>query len=250
MSDDDNKTEAQEGEQPKEPPVPISGYITELSDEEVLKLTDEDLSRMIRLKMAAEGIKMLKKPQEPKLHEIPPKDMTLYSVNDTGYIAFKDKHHAIALLEAMTECCAVTSIVRCYGYSEKLDSEEQYNPSLELKTNQVYSPALYAKVRGAIKENESMKDEYEKTLKEYKRAEDEAAWIREEVYGKFRQVRHKYEEMDVMNTRYDEYLVLAEGNEEMAWKFLRKAHSINEETEAYIKSHKHEAPKKTQKKAK
>lgn len=217
-------------------PIPIVGYITELSEPDILNLKETDLRRMIMLKKAAEGVKMLEPPEKPTLHEIPAKDVTVYTVDKLEYVGFLSQKDALAAAEAITKAVAVPGVVQFYAFRDTLESREKYEPDIGVNTKQVYSPELHVKIKSAIAENERMKKEYDEQKKTYDGAQEESAWIEEEVWSRYRQVQRKYAEMDRLFEHFKDYLRLAEGDEDMAWKFLKKAHAIDSDQESYIKS--------------
>ncbi|MCY1132313.1 hypothetical protein OWT79_00855 [Bacteroides fragilis] len=45
---------------------------TEMTDQEILALTEEDVQKLIKLRMMEEGIKIMDKPKIPELFEIEP----------------------------------------------------------------------------------------------------------------------------------------------------------------------------------
>lgn len=49
---------------------------TEMTDQEILALTEEDVQKLIKLRMMEEGIKIMDKPKIPELFEIEPADFS------------------------------------------------------------------------------------------------------------------------------------------------------------------------------
>lgn len=49
--------------------------ITEMTEQEILALTEEDVQKLIKLRMMEEGIKIMDKPEVPELFEIEPADL-------------------------------------------------------------------------------------------------------------------------------------------------------------------------------
>lgn len=54
--------------------------ITEMTEQEILALTEEDVQKMIKLRMMEEGIKIMDKPKIPELFEIEPADIQYFSI--------------------------------------------------------------------------------------------------------------------------------------------------------------------------
>ena len=54
--------------------------ISEMTEQEIIALSDEDVQKMIKLRMMEEGIKLLDKPKVPELFEIEPADTQYFSI--------------------------------------------------------------------------------------------------------------------------------------------------------------------------
>lgn len=229
----------------KEPPIPIAGYITDLPEDKVRKLKPEDLERMITLKMASEGIQIVEKPTEPTYHEIPEKDVTLYAMTGLKYAFTKmeDAQKAASVLIPLAmhmrgnEWFSEDTV-------EKITLKEYGDEPFTITPKKAYSQALWSQIAKAKQENKEMKDRYDKKLKEYEAAHNDANWIRSEVMDKYYEVQRKYEEMDRLVIQYETYLDVAEGNDDFAWKFLKKAYRIDAGTEEYIRKKITDMPKK------
>lgn len=51
-----------------------------MTDQEILALTEEDVQKLIKLRMMEEGIKIMDKPKIPELFEIEPADIQYFSI--------------------------------------------------------------------------------------------------------------------------------------------------------------------------
>ena len=54
--------------------------ITEMTEQEILALTEEDVQKLIKLRMMEEGIKIMDKPEVPELFEIEPADLKVFTI--------------------------------------------------------------------------------------------------------------------------------------------------------------------------
>ena len=68
--------------------------ITEMTEQEILALTEEDVQKMIKLRMMEEGIKIMDKPKIPELFEIEPADIQYFSIPLLDGFAFTDINEA------------------------------------------------------------------------------------------------------------------------------------------------------------
>ena len=53
---------------------------TEMTEQEILALTEEDVQKLIKLRMMEEGIKIMDKPEVPELFEIEPADLKVFTI--------------------------------------------------------------------------------------------------------------------------------------------------------------------------
>ncbi len=63
---------------------------TEMTEQEILALTEEDVQKLIKLRMMEEGIKIMDKPKIPELFEIEPADIKVFSIPFLDGYAFTD----------------------------------------------------------------------------------------------------------------------------------------------------------------
>lgn len=223
-------------EQTKDPPIPIAGYITDMPEEKILKLTQSDLDRMITLQMAAHGIRLVEKPTEPTYHVIPEKDVNLYKIEGVKY-SFTKIEDAQKVAEVLIPL-AMRMRGNDYFYDdtvEKIALKEYGNEPFSISPVTVYSAGLWSQISSAREENKRLKTDYEKQLKEYEGSYSDAQWVRDEVMNRYYEVTNKYDEMDRLVRQYRTYLEVAEGNDDFAWKFLKKAFLITADQESYIR---------------
>ena len=75
--------------------------ITEMTEQEILALTEEDVQKLIKLRMMEEGIKIMDKPEVPELFEIEPADLKTFTIPFFEDYAFTDMEEANAVAEAL-----------------------------------------------------------------------------------------------------------------------------------------------------
>lgn len=210
-----------------------------MTEAEILGLDDAKIERIIKLKLAEEGLRIVQKPEEPKYFEIQPYDTTLFKVDGVDAL-FAEEAVAISVRDLLQN--SFSKLRKTNGWNNDV-REEQYYPSynkgettLQVAKVQCYSRGRYAEVQGMIEQNKSSEDAFNKQNKEYEKAQDEAENFVSAIWDKIRTVRSKYAEFETMFGRYLEYLALADGQEEQAWKFLKKAYGVDAETEAFIRN--------------
>lgn len=74
---------------------------TEMTEQEILALTEEDVQKLIKLRMMEEGIKIMDKPKIPELFEIEPADIQYFSIPLLDGFAFTDINEATKVAEIL-----------------------------------------------------------------------------------------------------------------------------------------------------
>lgn len=210
----------------------------ELTDVEVLALSEEEIERYIKLEMAEEGIKILQKPVEPKYKTIPEGDELTYGVGGfADNVVFKEKGAAQRIADAITKELPNAfdlSYNRNYSlrYLKKADTE--YTNLGVVKHSKHYKKETLDRIEEDKTANDDLKRIYEKELKEYDSENNRASRIRSDIWDRVHYLQQQELEKERNLTRYKEYLELANGNPEIAMNFLKKAYTIDEQTEQYI----------------
>lgn len=218
--------------------------IQELTEQEVLALTSEEIEIMIKLRKAEEGIKFVKKPELPKYHVIPEPDKTVFMCDLFGNELCTESMSEFdtiisAIIKADTKCKID------YDYN-KAGSEYMFiNPVLKrqygssdwdtITTKKVYSQELYNSIVEKIFYNKKMKENYEKENKEYINSLNESKDIESEIREYYYEIVRKYERLgDFCKMMKFDYMPLADQDEEVALRFLNKAYNLNEDQRTYV----------------
>jgi hypothetical protein len=215
--------------------------ITELTEQEILALTDEDVLTMIKLRKAEEGIKLLEKPTEPELFTIEPPDMVVYSCELFGSFAFSSPSDMEELVTFIKSKQGKFIVDYNYGQldsSFKFASEKlsKYSSDWsEIKSQRVYSFELYNKIADKAKHNKKMQEDYDKSYKEYTAAINEAKWIEDEINDRVREVADKYYSLNRHCYRFKhDYMPLSKNDETIAMSFMVKAYNLTDEQQEYV----------------
>lgn len=216
-------------------------YIDVLSDAEILALTDEQVEKIIKLKMAEDGVKIIAPPEEPKYHEIPEGNEVIFQVDGVSAF-FSDRTVASQVADLLREnrkCLKETNY--SHDYNRKFQKDwglDYYGKPEEIKLNEVrvYSKDLLASIQEDIKANNEIEKNYNEAKKEYDNSNDAASEIKEEVWEKVYYVRRKQADKEAAYARFQEYLALAENDKEQAMIFYKKAYSPSVETIEFIES--------------
>lgn len=217
--------------------------VSEMTELEILSLTDEDVHLRIKLKKAEEGIQLIDKPAEPSYFDIEEPNITVYTCGLFGdVLVFQSIEELTSVVESIKNAKTKTKL--SYDYS-KLGSDFKYLDTLKSKrfsdewstisSNQVYSSELYSEVYTLAMQNKKLKETYEKDLKSYHSVLQESKWIEDEINEQVGSVRNKYYKMDNYVRRFKcDYLPLANNDENVAMKFLNKAYNLSDEEQKYV----------------
>ncbi|MDR1370123.1 MAG: hypothetical protein LBJ72_08395 [Dysgonamonadaceae bacterium] len=204
--------------------------INELTEREILDLTEEQIQKMIKACWVEEGVKIIKNPEEPEYHKIPQEDLIHYRVEGFSY-AFSDPEEA----DRARDFIRGMKSLKDYTYGSDYKKIER-NCSVKPNTESagVYSSGLYETVKPLLEENSKIRGVYEIDLSEYEAEKIKQDELSVRILNRIEEVRDEYAKMERIWKLYrDEYLPLA-GDEVIAMAFLKKAYAVNSKTEHYI----------------
>jgi hypothetical protein len=213
--------------------------LNELSDQEILELSDPQIEKIIQYKMAEEGIKLFKKPIEPEYEEEKEKDLVFWKIDGLSFL-FANQEDAVTIAEQLL-LKQKNMFTDTWDSStpKSLETDRDYSGNVRerfhISNVMYYSQERHAEATITVKQNKKAKETYDKLLKEYEEAYEASQYIRDEVWNKVFEIRDKYTNFDRLKNLFSQYLELAEKNEEIAWNFLKKAEIVDEEAENFIK---------------
>ena len=217
--------------------------ISEMTEQEILALSEHDIQNMIKFRMMEEGIKIIDKPKNPELFEIEPADQKVYVIPILNGYAFTDFAEAQKVADALREAKSFRKVDYDWnklGSNFKyLEKKENYtfNDTGDFSVNEthVYSNKLYASIVDFAAQNKAMNEQVEKDMKAYDDAYAAASDITLEVRSRVTEVREKYERLERLTHSFaNDYYPLSDNNEEMAIKFISKAFALTDKEEKYI----------------
>lgn len=217
--------------------------INEMTEQEILALSEQDIQKMIKFCMMEEGIKIIDKPKEPELFEIEPADKKVYIIPILSNYAFTDFAEAQKVSEALQNAKSFSKVEydwsklgNKYQYLEKKDRYAyQYPNDFGVNEAYVYSNELYANIVDYATQNEAMTKQVEADMKAYDDAYAAASEITLEIRDRVSEVREKAARLERLTQKFaDDYYPLSDNNEGMAIKFMEKAYSLTEDEKKYI----------------
>lgn len=211
--------------------------INELSDKQVLALTNADLEKMVKVAMAENGIKILSAPVEPVYRELPKKTEKAYSVSGFSPL-LRDKQSAEdlgATIRAYGKELVKSNYIASSFDIKTLKELDKYDSYGDVKEEYFFSKEDLELLDQITKDNTASKDRYNELLDEYLEENEKASKVSSVIYQLYNSIMDKYYNMNQMKARYEEYLALADKDAKIAMTFLKKAYSIDPETEQYVK---------------
>ena len=217
--------------------------IGEMTEQEILALSEQDIQKMIKFRMMEEGIKIIDKPKKPELFEIEPADKKVYIIPILSNYAFTDFAEAQKVSEALQNAKSFSKVE--YDWS-KLGSDYQYLEKRDRYTYQypndfgvneayVYSNELYANIVDYAAQNKAMAKQAEADMKAYDDAYAAASEITLKIRDRVSEVREKAARLERLTQKFaGDYYPLSDNNEDMAIKFMEKAYSLTEDEKKYI----------------
>lgn len=198
----------------------------ELSDQELLDLTEDKIKYLIDLELAYNGIIPALEPTEPinPFKDLEPTEKA-YEVGGVLYRSREDADIAAGLKAYLAEYDYFGAGYN-YQWLEKVRD-------LSVATKNFYTQETVKAAKAQLKKYKEDKEQYDKDLKEYERfihsqSEIESA-VRSAVYA----VGSKRYKIQQAVIRFGEYLKLAEGNKSIAWNFFTKAYKDSTEDAMY-----------------
>lgn len=217
--------------------------INEMTEQEILALSEQDIQNMIKFRMMEEGIKVIDKPKKPELFEIEPADQKVYVIPVLDGYAFTDFAEAQKVADALREAKSFRKVDYDWNklgsnfkYLEKKDRYTYNNEGdFSISEISVYSSKLYANIVDFAAQNKAMEKQVEKDMAEYDNAYAAASDITLEIRSRISEVREKHERLErLMRSFANDYYPLSDNNEGMAMKFMSKAYTLTDKEEKYI----------------
>ena len=217
--------------------------INEMTEQEILALSEKDIQNMIKFRMMEEGIKIIDKPKKPELYEIEPADQKAYTIPILNGYAFMDFAEAQKVSEALKNVKSFRKVEydwnklgSDYKYLNKKDRYTYgYPEDFGVNENYVYSNELYANIVDFAAQNKAMMQQVEEDEKAYNDAYAAASDITLEIRNKITEVREKAERVKRLTLKFaNDYYPLSDNNEDVAIKFMSKAFSLNEDEKKHI----------------
>lgn len=221
----------------------------ELTKEELYFLTNEAIDKYKKLVLAEKGIEFPKKPKAPEPIEAV-EDKEVYCIDGLsdkwGEVCFED-------IEEAREFLAVVLKMKTIGY-RRYKSNVDYNtyffekglprdyydrqPNLSIRVERVFTKDKFEKLEKSIIKFRADRDLYDAELKEYEKTVAKVHVATDFIDDKVKEAREDIERKKYLtDIMVNEYMPLADGNVDMAMKFLDKTYHLTDEQKEYVIAH-------------
>lgn len=200
--------------------------VKDLTDEELINLTDEEIEALVTVQLMHEGIVVPEAPvrpeREPDYSDLPTK--TYVKIQGNGYGAV-----LLANAEDVEKLRGVR-ILRA-DYTRQRQGKYHYTAEetqWEIGSMEIYDRDDLAKRDAELVEVTARYDTYLADLKEYERAVEKKRKVVDDIYSTIYDARTRKAKADNIHATFEKYVGLADGDEHVAWRFLCKAYDSDE----------------------
>lgn len=198
--------------------------ITDLTQEELVALTDEEMAHYAKLDAAENGIPIPGEEPKPFDEQKPSHDIVLYVIQG---IKFTDRAKAQELQDFLM---ARQEHLRDTDYNWSVGSHVRfvkgYEGELAITEEPCYSAERYTSLRESIDGWSERKKTTDEARKEWTAARDKFNRCIEHVSELVGNARRRAWREEENQARFDQYLELAGGDERLAWGFFEKAELV------------------------
>lgn len=191
----------------------------ELTDEEVLALTQDEVTRWIDVECAHEGAPLLPpRPMAPTPIMFEP-DVTVFLVGNIYFGSADDAAKAAALMAPMARFNV--------NYVSGPRFDKIAMPScddLTVSTVRAFSAERWDVIKSDMARYEELKKQFEADSLEYQKASERRDVIASDIHGRVERVRGQERRRARMREEFARYVDLAGGDQTIARRFLVAAH--------------------------
>lgn len=187
----------------------------EISDEELIELSNNEIEELIDLECAHENIRLL--PPEPENIEkkfVNP-DVIVYEIPSIKLTSLEEAEKLVSMINQLE---TKSEIPWNSSYDHRQVKPD--NETISFSSEKRYSPELYKQINQSIKIFQANKEEYDKKMEEYDKIKETRQIVIEKVIGAVTKARNKIEKIRNLRLEYDRYLKLTEGDRNIAWNFM------------------------------
>ncbi len=204
----------------------------DLTNKEKLALSKNEVDQLIEVEYAHAGLPIYT--ETPRLKAVKPMpDLTIYQVPTLNFIKREDAKKVMNALAALEDKRTLVEIKYMGGPGYEMTIRPP-SGTPEVSMLQVYSPERVHQIKDRL-------DAYNKENEKYKKAQKEYDELTAKRYEIEREIREELEELQEevraelqMKSVFVKYLKLADGDIEVAKRFLKDAYQVPENIDAKL----------------
>jgi hypothetical protein len=200
--------------------------IHEMTHEEKISITEDQLNTLIDIEIAKAGIPFATYPGEEPQTPAPTLDVKSFEI---AGIAFSTKEAAEAIADAIrSQQKFLLEKDYCnYDYSRKIARaplEHEIDAKLLVSVSSCFSPQGYLYQKDILQKTSQAKSEYQEALKQWKKFDERRSSIASAIRETHYEARSLQNKIERMMSELDRYRKLAEGDENVALTFFEAAY--------------------------
>jgi hypothetical protein len=199
---------------------------SELTDKELVALSQEDIGRFIKFRLMEEGVISPTEPVVVEVEEVSEEPSEFYCLklggNDLIFSDIDEAKNALELLKSLKvfESAYEFSVGYDHRFAKPINE-------ISITSVSLWTPSQFAFLKEKLAGIEQAKKHNKAEQERYKKETDAQSYIVEEVWDCINDARARIGEIERTLLVWDDYLSTCDGDTETALKFLRKA--VNEE---------------------
>lgn len=208
--------------------------ITEMRDEDIVALTEEQLDMLIKIECMEQGVPLEPLPPELNCFELP-KGSLAYKVKGTEFW-FEDRADAENIAKAI-QAVAHKRRQQKYDWRTGYDIEwlENYEQDVGVEEKTFYDKLQVQDKEAFLAKRKTLKEQYEADKKKYETSREKVRKVSDQIYSVYYEARKENERVKRYKSMFQEYLSMAEGNHNKARMFFDKAYASDLSQELYSK---------------
>lgn len=198
--------------------------LDEMSREELIALTDEQVEVLIDLECAYCGAPLsISKPMYASVPELPEEDVTYWSVFDFKFLDKEEATEFAEYINSRKHRCETDYDydIPGYGkYKKVVTDRKKLDPAI-VEERKVYSEKLYTELKEVIRQRATAEEENKRLTAEFNNKQKDRYEVVNKVNSAIRKAQISVSEDRERARLYLRYLTLADGNADVAKTFYK-----------------------------
>jgi len=206
--------------------------ITEMYDDEIAALTEEQLDMLIKVECMEQGVPLEPSVPDQTFFELP-KTNSAYQVKGTEFW-LEDRGDAARLAKLLSEMASKLRVKK-YDWRTGYDVEwlENYETEIRIDEHLFYDKMQVQDKEQFLVKRKALKEEYEKDKKKYDESRDKVRKVSDSIYSVFYSARKDQDKKNRLKKTFDEYVQMSGGDRQKARMFFDKAYAKDIDTDMY-----------------